>query len=331
MNYAPFASFGGWSGAVNAAAPKEQQDAAYDFLVVHELTGDLRRGRDARQDRLQPVPDLAFREHRAVDRRRPERGRGHQLPRRHQGQPQEPEHGPRPADPADEAVRAGRAGHGRLAVPGQGARCRRRRSRPSRTAGTPSPTRSERTSSSLPMSPVLASSDSSLDQEPLEPVPTGSALRARATRRATDTLGAWRSDGAARWLFIWPDRPPHPRPLDLPARRLDRAVAVPAGVPPGRRRPQVHRLRQLPAAAVRPRAVALPRRPEVAVAARLGGRDRHDRAHRAGLGPCRPERTGSADRARPPAHRRACSWSASVWLLVQALVERRRAARARSS
>jgi multiple sugar transport system permease protein len=38
----------------------------------------------------------------------------------------------------------------------------------------------------------------------LEPVPPGPALRARATRRATDTLGAWRSDGAARWLFIWP-------------------------------------------------------------------------------------------------------------------------------
>jgi multiple sugar transport system substrate-binding protein len=32
VNYAPFASFGGWSGAVNAAAPKAQQDAAYDFL-----------------------------------------------------------------------------------------------------------------------------------------------------------------------------------------------------------------------------------------------------------------------------------------------------------
>jgi multiple sugar transport system substrate-binding protein len=32
VNYAPFASFGGWSGAVNAKAPKAQQDAAYDFL-----------------------------------------------------------------------------------------------------------------------------------------------------------------------------------------------------------------------------------------------------------------------------------------------------------
>jgi multiple sugar transport system substrate-binding protein len=32
VNYAPFASFGGWSGAVNAAAPKPQQDAAFAFL-----------------------------------------------------------------------------------------------------------------------------------------------------------------------------------------------------------------------------------------------------------------------------------------------------------
>src|SRR6476661_5500420 len=32
VNYAPFGSFGGWSGAVNAAAPKKQQDAAFAFL-----------------------------------------------------------------------------------------------------------------------------------------------------------------------------------------------------------------------------------------------------------------------------------------------------------
>jgi multiple sugar transport system permease protein len=50
----------------------------------------------------------------------------------------------------------------------------------------------------------LASSDSSLELEPGEPVPSGSALRGRATRRATETFDSWRSDGAARWLFIWP-------------------------------------------------------------------------------------------------------------------------------
>jgi multiple sugar transport system substrate-binding protein len=32
VNYAPFASFGGWSGAINAKAPAANQDAAYDFL-----------------------------------------------------------------------------------------------------------------------------------------------------------------------------------------------------------------------------------------------------------------------------------------------------------
>src|SRR5258708_13783889 len=32
VNYAPFASFGGWSGGVNAAAPQKVKDAAYAFL-----------------------------------------------------------------------------------------------------------------------------------------------------------------------------------------------------------------------------------------------------------------------------------------------------------
>jgi multiple sugar transport system permease protein len=50
----------------------------------------------------------------------------------------------------------------------------------------------------------LASSDRPIDLEPGEPIAERSALRARATRRAASSLGAWRSDGAARWLFIWP-------------------------------------------------------------------------------------------------------------------------------
>jgi multiple sugar transport system permease protein len=44
---------------------------------------------------------------------------------------------------------------------------------------------------------------SPIDLEP-DPVRTGPDLAGRATRRASDTLGAWRSDGAARWFFIWP-------------------------------------------------------------------------------------------------------------------------------
>ena len=66
----------------------------------------------------------------------------------------------------------------------------------------PSPTRPGRTPSSLRTSPVLASSDSTVDRRPgagLDgPAPVA------APRRGLTSLGAWRSDGAARWLFIWP-------------------------------------------------------------------------------------------------------------------------------
>jgi len=50
----------------------------------------------------------------------------------------------------------------------------------------------------------LASRSSSIVESPREPGPPGPAPRRTAVRRATDTLGAWRSDGSARWLFIWP-------------------------------------------------------------------------------------------------------------------------------
>jgi len=50
----------------------------------------------------------------------------------------------------------------------------------------------------------LASRNSAIDEPPREPGLPGPAPRRTATGRATDTLGAWRSDGAARWLFIWP-------------------------------------------------------------------------------------------------------------------------------
>jgi multiple sugar transport system permease protein len=50
----------------------------------------------------------------------------------------------------------------------------------------------------------LASSDRPINLKPGEPAHTGSALRERATRRAVSSLGALRSDEAARWIFIWP-------------------------------------------------------------------------------------------------------------------------------
>jgi hypothetical protein len=39
---------------------------------------------------------------------------------------------------------------------------------------------------------------------PEEPSRAGPAPRPRIRHRATQTLGAWRSEGAARWLFVWP-------------------------------------------------------------------------------------------------------------------------------
>ena len=50
----------------------------------------------------------------------------------------------------------------------------------------------------------MASSGKPIDLDAPEPTAPRSALRARAARRAVYTLGAWRSEGAARWIFIWP-------------------------------------------------------------------------------------------------------------------------------
>jgi multiple sugar transport system permease protein len=50
----------------------------------------------------------------------------------------------------------------------------------------------------------LASRNSAIDEPPRESGLPGSAPRRTAAQRATETIGAWRSDSAARWLFIWP-------------------------------------------------------------------------------------------------------------------------------
>jgi len=50
----------------------------------------------------------------------------------------------------------------------------------------------------------LASSDKPLDLEPRGVTPAGVTRGHTFSRRAVNSLGAWRSDGAARWVFIWP-------------------------------------------------------------------------------------------------------------------------------
>ncbi len=50
----------------------------------------------------------------------------------------------------------------------------------------------------------MASSDSAFELEPEGPARRGSDPPATQPRRAIASLGAWRSEGATRWLFIWP-------------------------------------------------------------------------------------------------------------------------------
>jgi multiple sugar transport system permease protein len=50
----------------------------------------------------------------------------------------------------------------------------------------------------------LASSDRPLDIDPRGVTPSGVTRGSSLRRRAAGTLGGWRSDAAARWLFIWP-------------------------------------------------------------------------------------------------------------------------------
>jgi multiple sugar transport system permease protein len=54
------------------------------------------------------------------------------------------------------------------------------------------------------MSPALASSGNSVVADPESLTVDGQAPETREPRRAMTSLGAWRSDSAARWLFIWP-------------------------------------------------------------------------------------------------------------------------------
>ena len=50
----------------------------------------------------------------------------------------------------------------------------------------------------------MASSDRQLDLDPRGVTPPHVTRGPRLHRRAIDSLGGWRSDGAARWVFIWP-------------------------------------------------------------------------------------------------------------------------------
>ena len=50
----------------------------------------------------------------------------------------------------------------------------------------------------------MASSDKSIDLDPRGAAPPDASRGGLISRRAFHSVGAWRSDGAARWVFIWP-------------------------------------------------------------------------------------------------------------------------------
>ena len=118
VNHAPFAAFGGWSGAINAAKDPKAKDAAYAFLSYmsqpEQANVDVTIGTTG----FNPYRTSQFATS-TLDQGRHERGGGQELPRRHRGQPEQPEHGARPARAAEPALPAGRARHRRRAVPGR--------------------------------------------------------------------------------------------------------------------------------------------------------------------------------------------------------------------
>ena len=58
--------------------------------------------------------------------------------------------------------------------------------------------------SSRPTRTALASSDRPLATDSRDVTAPDVTRGPRLHRRAIDSLGGWRSDGAARWVFIWP-------------------------------------------------------------------------------------------------------------------------------
>ena len=241
------------------------------FPVVHERPSTVRHRCDTRQDGLQPVSHLALLEHPAVARCRPEPGGRRELPRRHQVQPREHEHGARHADPADEALPAGRPRHGGLAVPRQASSMPPRRSRPSPTAGTRSPTRPGRTPSSPRTSPALASSGSSVTADPESltvngQAPAHSLHRAERSHRSARGVPTARPDGCSS------GRPSCSSSSSRSSRSSPRSPSRSRSWPSARAASTSSSsgLANYQQLLVRPRAQPLPRGPEVAVAARAG-------------------------------------------------------------
>ena len=154
VNHAPFAAFGGWSGAINAAKDAEGQGRGLRLPVLHERSRSSRTSTSpsARPASTPTAPRSSTDQDLWIKAGMSEDG-GQELSRRHQGQPEQPEHGARPARAAEPALSADRARHGGAPLPGRRDHSRTRPIKADRRpAGTRSPTSSAGTTSSPPTS-----------------------------------------------------------------------------------------------------------------------------------------------------------------------------------
>ena len=87
VNYAPFASFGGWSGAINAAADQKKKDAAFAFLAY--MSAPAQSGEDVTLGKtgFNPYRTSHFTDRAPWTAVGMSQAAAGQLPRRDQGQP----------------------------------------------------------------------------------------------------------------------------------------------------------------------------------------------------------------------------------------------------
>ena len=102
VNHAPFAAFGGWSGAINESSAAKVEGRGVRIPLLH-VSQPAQSGEDVTIGKtgFNPYRTSHFTKTGRVDQGRNERGRCEGLPGGHPGQPAEPEHGARPSHPAD--------------------------------------------------------------------------------------------------------------------------------------------------------------------------------------------------------------------------------------
>ena len=118
VNHAPFASFGGWSGAINANATRGE-GGGLRVPVVHGLPEQSNVDVTLGATGFNPYRISQFENLADLDGSGMSEAAAQNYLGAIEDSLEQPEHGPRPAHPQDQAVRAGRARHRPSPVPGR--------------------------------------------------------------------------------------------------------------------------------------------------------------------------------------------------------------------